>query len=137
MSKFSYFLVIVCFFQVVALYSQEKSPYSKKDVIDTPIIDIIPKEIAIEKDTSNFVVKNVEVLNRGIGVLSIQSVSGSCSCSNGVIEKNDVRFLDEGKLRLEINKEGLKNNDDTVIFTVVSNAKNSPFFIKVKFVEKN
>ncbi len=136
MYKFSSVLIVLYFFQFSFLLSQDRSLAEKRDLINMPVIDIIPSVITIENDTSKFVVENVIVLNRGVGVLNITSISGSCFCSNGVIEKNDVRFLDTGKLRLEINKDGLENDDDTVVYTVISNAKNSPFYIKVRFVEK-
>jgi hypothetical protein len=104
--------------------------------ITKPVIEIIPSKIEIEKDTTQFITANVVVLNKGIGVLNIKSISGSCYCANGVIEKNDVYFLDTGKLRLEVNKEGLSNNDDTVIFRIESNAQNSSYYVTIKFVEK-
>ncbi|MFH1052495.1 MAG: DUF1573 domain-containing protein [bacterium] len=136
MAKLFVILAVICCFQISNLLSQDSSLSVKRDLINTPIIDIVPSVLEIENDTSKFVVENVTVLNRGIGVLHITSITGSCYCSNGVIEKNDVQFLDTGKLRLEINKKGLKNEENMVIYTVTSNAKNSPFYIKVKFVEK-
>ena len=134
MNRILLIFILIILSQSSNIFSQEKDIVAKRNLIKSPIIDLIPSEIVIENDTSRFVVNNVTVLNRGTGVLKIKSVTGSCYCSNGVIEKNDVVFLDEGKLRLEINKDGLENPDDTVEFTILSNAKNSPYHLKVKFV---
>ena len=126
---------VISLLQVTELYSQGNKVTDKRDLINTPIIDIVPSLIILEKDTSQFVVFNVSVLNRGVGILNISKIAGSCYCSNGVIEKNDVRFLDSGLLRLEINKEGIHDEDDTIMYTVNSNAKNSPYYITVKFID--
>ncbi|MFC2131453.1 hypothetical protein ACFLSQ_08460 [Bacteroidota bacterium] len=131
-----FILMIFLFFPVNQLYGNELNDITEvvRDSIQLPVIDIIPSEIVIDQDSSRFVVKKVSVLNRGGGILKMNKVSGSCYCSNAVIMKNDIYPLDLGELRLEINKEGLSDGSDTVIYTVKSNAKNSPFFIKVRFV---
>lgn len=118
-----------------SLFSQVKTKTNQRDLINTPVIDIVPSTIILEMDTTQFVVVNVTVLNKGVGTLNLSGVNGSCYCSNGVIEKNAIRFLDRGTIRLEINKGGIQNGEDTVIFTVNSNARNSPYYITVKFID--
>ncbi len=131
-----YFILMIFLFSPVnQLHGSELNDISgvAQDSIHLPVIDIIPSEIVVVHDSSRFVVKKVSVLNRGGGILKMKKVSGSCYCSNAVIMKNDIYPLDLGELRLEINKKGLSDGSNTVIYTVKSNAKNSPFFIKVRF----
>ena len=128
--------IAYCIFANYTSFSQNNEFVKKRDLINTPIIDIIPSEVIIEKDSSKFYVEHVLVLNRGTGTLTMTGITGSCYCSNGVIEKNDVKFLDTGILRLEINKEGLKDDEETIIYSVKSNAQNSPFYLKVRFLDK-
>jgi len=132
-----YFILVASLFSPAnQLYGNELNDITEVvgDSIHLPIIDIIPSVIVVKQDSSRFVVKKVSVLNRGGGILKMNKVSGSCYCSNAVIMKNDIYPLDLGELRLEINKEGLSDGSDTVIYTIKSNAKNSPFFIRVWFV---
>ena len=135
--RIMYFILVIFLFSPVnQLHCSELNDITEvvQDSLHLPVIDIIPAEIIIEQDSSRFVVKKVSVLNRGGGILKMNKVSGSCYCSNAVIMKNDIYPLDLGELRLEINKDGLSDGSDTVIYTVKSNAINSQFFIKVRFV---
>ncbi len=101
------------------------------------VIDVKPSELYIEEpDTTNFIETTVKVLNRGDAPLRIKNVKGSCYCSQAVIKKQVVYPLDVGELIFQINLDGLSKNDSSVLYTIKSDAKNSPYFVKVHIVKK-
>lgn len=107
------------------------------DSTNYPIIKIKPDKIYIKMDTSRFVTRDVKVLNYGDSPLKITKATGSCYCSSVKIMNNVIYPMQVGTLILDINKDGLSPGINTVIFTIVSNSKSSPTFIKAKFVNKN
>ena len=58
-----------------------------------------------------------------------ESITASCSCSNGRILKNPIKPGDKGKLMLTINTDGLDKDYPAVEFIIESNAVNSPLNI--------
>ncbi len=107
------------------------------DTSQKPILDFVPKEMKIINDTSQFFTTDVTILNRGGGILKIKEINASCYCSNGYVLKNDIESLSTGTIQLNINKKGLEEGQNSVVFSVFSNATNSPTFYTIKFIDKN
>lgn len=112
---------------------------TKSEIADSTkfsIIKIKPDKIYLENDTSRFVSTTVQVLNYGNAPLRILKAFGSCYCSSVKIMNNVVYPMQVGTLILDINKDGLSQGINSVLFTIVSNSKSSPTFISVTFVDK-
>jgi len=112
------------------------STNANSDSTHYPIIKIKPNKLYIVNDTSRFVTREVKVLNYGNAPLRIIRANGSCYCSSVKIMNSVIYPMEVGTLILDINKDGLMEANDTVLFTITSNSKSSPTFIKVIFVEK-
>ncbi len=98
-----------------------------------PVIAVSPAEIKVMyNDSTEFVTKEVNIYNKGGGALHINNVEGSCGCSMSTVLTNDIYPLSKGNILLNINLEGLENGR-IVEYLIYSNARNSPFSIRVYF----
>jgi hypothetical protein len=124
-------IIILLFVCVINSQAQQQNNFESVGITFPPVIDVVPGKILVPDDSSKFVVRTVNILNRGGGELNIKSVNASCACSNATILSNNIYFLSVGEMRLEINKDGLTDGNDSVVFSIVSNAKNSPYYLTV------
>lgn len=127
-------LILLCFglFGYAEFFCRQ---LAECDSTQNPYLDFEPKELNVVNDSSQFYSAEIKILNRGGGTLRIEKILASCYCSNGYILENDIKFLDTGLVFLNINKKGLEEDQNSVVFTVYSNATNSPSFYIVKFIE--
>ena len=87
------------------------------------------------KEDGRFISKEVNVLNRGGASLIIRKVEGSCQCATGNILNGIVEPLSIGKIKFTVNTDGMKDTDSRLFrFTIYSNAKNSPYNIKMEIL---
>ena len=109
----------------------------QKESVQRAIIDIAPKALTLTIDTSLWVMKQVQVLNRGGSALGISRVNSSCGCASATIMSNPVQPMEVGKLLVRINTQNMKDSVSTVEFTIESDASNSPFVYRVNVVNPN
>jgi hypothetical protein len=129
--------MVLSLFCVISSYAQQANVTETLQDKFPAVIDIVPGKIVVPDDSSKFVVRTVNILNRGGGELNIKSVNASCACSNATILSNNIYFLSVGEMRLEINKDGLTDGNDSVLFTIISNAINSPYYLTVTITKQN
>lgn len=112
--------------------------YTKQAIVEPtdstspPTIGFTPKFLTLtKKDTSQFLVAEIGILNRGGAPLHITKVTPSCGCAAATILKNPISPLDLGKVRIQINTINIKDSLMRVEYVFESDAETSPSIYSV------
>lgn len=98
---------------------------------DKPVMFLKPSSLKIGVH-DRLIAKEITVMNRGTGTLTIDKIDGSCGCSKATVTENNIVPMTLGKVILYIDLNGLYDNKNVIEYTFYSNASNSPQILQVK-----
>jgi hypothetical protein len=103
----------------------------QNDTIYPAEIEIQPSVIQLDFSPSEFITKDITILNRGGQPLEIKKVKASCYCANAAIIHSTIIPFSLGKIRLSVNTQKLTDSLQRIDYTIWSNAQDSVFTFPV------